>query len=121
MEFRNTKAIYLQIADYLLESILSQKWREGDRLPSVREMAAMLEVNPNTVMRSYSYLQDRDIIYNQRGIGYFVLEGAYERIKEFKKEEFIKNDLQPIFKTIDLLGLNIEDIEKLYINYKKQT
>lgn len=44
-------------------------------------MVAMLEVNPNTVMRSYSYLQDRDIIYNQRGIGYFVMEGAYEKMK----------------------------------------
>ena len=72
MEFGDSNAIYLQIADQLSENILLRKWSPGDRIPSVRELAVSVEVNPNTVMRTFNYLQEKGIIYNKRGIGYFV-------------------------------------------------
>jgi len=58
MNFKNQKAIYMQIADHVIENILAQNINGGDRMQSVREMAESVQVNPNTVMRSYSYLQD---------------------------------------------------------------
>ena len=69
MEFKEKQAIYLQIGEHISETILRKQWEEGEKIPSVREMAMSIEVNPNTVMRTYSYLQDRGIIFNKRGIG----------------------------------------------------
>jgi len=114
MEFRQNQAIYLQIADHISERILSGVWKEGERIPSIREMSEGIEVNPNTVMRSYGYLQDLDIIYNQRGIGYFVAEDAYRKTLEQKKKSFIRRELPRIFRTMDLLHLTCEDLKILY-------
>jgi DNA-binding transcriptional regulator YhcF (GntR family) len=114
MEFRQNQAIYLQIADHISERILSGTWKEGERIPSIREMSEAIEVNPNTAMRSYGYLQDLDIIYNQRGIGYFVAEDAYKKTLEQKKLSFIRRELPRIFRTMDLLHLTCEDLKILY-------
>ena len=111
MEFRQNQPIYLQIADHVNERILSGSWGEGGRIPSIREMSEAIEVNPNTVMRSYNYLQDLGIIHNQRGIGYFVAEGAYHKILELKKRSFIRRELP---RTMDLLNLTCEDLRSLY-------
>ncbi len=114
MEFRKSQTIYMQIADHICENVLSNKLTEGDRLQSVREMASNIQVNPNTVMRTYSYLQEKEIIFNKRGIGYFIALDALQKIKSMKKEEFLKNQLPEIFKMMDLLEITIEDIQKLY-------
>ncbi len=114
MEFRESQAIYLQIADYVCESILQKKWREEDRIPSVRELAVNMEVNPNTVMRTFNYLQEKGIIYNKRGIGYFISEGGYKQTLELKKQTFVREEMPHIIKTMKLLGLTISDIEKLF-------
>ena len=110
MEFRQNQAIYLQIAEHITERILSGTWPEGERIPSIREMSEDIQVNPNTVMRSYAYLQDLGIIYNQRGIGYFVAEDAYRKTLELKKQNFIRRELPRIFRTMDLLHLTCEDL-----------
>ena len=114
MEFRQNQAIYLQIADHISERILSGTWNEGERIPSIREMSEDIMVNPNTVMRSYAYLQDLGIIYNQRGIGYFVGEGAHRKTLELKKRNFIRRELPRIFRTMDLLHLTWEDLRTLH-------
>ena len=114
MEFRERQAIYLQIGDYICENILRKEWEQGDRIPSIRELSVSIEVNPNTVMRTYSYLQDRGIIYNKRGIGYFVAENAYEKTLELKKQSFIKRELPHLFNTMDLLELSLDDLETIY-------
>ena len=120
MEFSKQAAIYLQIGDHVCENILMKKWKEGDKIPSVRDMAATIEVNPNTVMRAYSYLQERGIVYNQRGIGYFVSENAYENTMILKKNDFMDNDLPQLFRKIDLLDLDFTYIVKLYEEYSKK-
>ncbi|MFO7827060.1 MAG: GntR family transcriptional regulator [Bacteroidales bacterium] len=117
MEFNDNKAIYLQITDLFCDEILEKKWSDGDRIPSVREMAVNIEVNPNTVMRTYSYLQEKGIIYNKRGIGYFLTDNAYQTTLKLRKEEFIEQELPNIFKTITLLDIDFNDLEGLYKAY----
>ena len=120
MEFNENQAIYLQIADYFCENILQKKWQEGEKIPSIREIAVQVEVNPNTAMRTFNYLQDRGIIYNKRGIGYFVADDGYEKTLELKKEQFVSEELPQMFRTLELLRMSFKDIEKLYETYLKQ-
>lgn len=119
MEFKDNQAIYLQIADLFFENILSKKWLPGDRIPSVREMAVTVEVNPNTVMRTFTYLQDKGIIYNKRGIGYFVSDDGFEQTKSLKKEDFVTQELPELFKAMDLLNVSMDDIQTYYEAYNK--
>ena len=114
MKFRKQRAIYLQIGDYLCENILTSTYAPADKIPSVRDMAVSVEVNPNTVMRTYTDLQQKGILFNQRGIGFFVADDAVEKILEMKKREFLKADLPDFFKTIRLLNLQYEDLQELY-------
>jgi GntR family transcriptional regulator len=112
MEFNQNKPIYLQIADGILEKILSSELKEGDRILSVRELGAELGVNPNTVMRSYEKLTLDGIIYNQRGIGYFVADGARSAALENSRADFLENELPQILRRMELLGLDPKDYFK---------
>lgn len=117
MEFRDNKAIYLQIAEFICERILLREWAVGDKIPSVRELAVQLEVNPNTVMRTMEFLQQKDIIFTKRGMGYFVAEEAESKVKNFKKEDFLQNDLPPFFRNIQLLEIDFEELKERYNIY----
>lgn len=118
MKFNRHKAIYLQIGDHICEGILEGRWAVDEKLPSVREMAMTVEVNPNTVMRTYSALQDQAIIYNQRGIGFFVAPEARQNILAIKKEVFLKDELPEIFKTLGLLDISFDELQQLYRAYQ---
>jgi DNA-binding transcriptional regulator YhcF (GntR family) len=120
MQFRESQAIYLQIADYVCEKILLKEWKLEERIPAVRELAVQLEVNPNTVMRTYDFLQSQEIIYNQRGIGYFVSPEAIKHAMEYRKTEFSEKDLPKVFHNMYLLGMELEDLKSKFDNYKKQ-
>jgi len=113
MKFIKPKAIYMQIADYLCERILAAELKGGDRIQSVREMAAQVEVNPNTVARTFTYLQEKEIIFNKRGVGYFVADDALQKTKDLKKTAFIKQYLPEVFKLMELLEISFEDLKKL--------
>lgn len=119
MDFKENKAIYLQIADRLCSEILLEQYKEEERVPSVREYAAIVEVNFNTVMRSYDYLQAQGVIYNKRGIGYFVSTGAKQQIHSFQKENFLQKDLITFFRQLDLLQIPLPEIMDLYQTYQK--
>jgi DNA-binding transcriptional regulator YhcF (GntR family) len=114
MEFIENQPIYMQIADNFCENILLEKWKANERIPSVREIAVTMEVNPNTAMRAFVYLQEKDIIYNKRGIGYFVAEEGYQKALELKREEFIQRDLPVLMKTMKLLDISCNEMEALY-------
>ena len=116
MNFKNQKALYMQIADHVIEGILAESLKGGDRMQSVRETAATGEVNPNTVMRSYSYLQDEGLIFNKRGIGYFIADDALKRTQNMKKQSFINNILPDFFRQMDLLGIDFEELQKIYLS-----
>jgi GntR family transcriptional regulator len=120
MEFRETQSIYLQIADFVCEKILLKEWPPGGRIPSVRELAVQLEVNPNTVMRSYEFLQQENVIFNQRGIGFFAAEDAVQQATRYRRDWFIEKDLPQVFRSLFLLGMDPEELKPLYEKFKKQ-
>ena len=113
MKFREKEAIYLQIADLLCERILLKDWTEDQRIPSVRELAVDLEVNPNTVMRAYAYLQDQGIIYNKRGIGYFVSQDGFRITRKVYRTNFIRNDLPQLCRSLKLLNMDFTEFYSL--------
>ncbi|HWZ03747.1 MAG TPA: GntR family transcriptional regulator [Mucilaginibacter sp.] len=119
MEFRDNEAIYLQIAAFVSENILAGKWPAEQKIPSVRDLAVELEVNPNTVMRSYEFLQNQGVIYNKRGLGLFVAPDGYDKIKAYRRERFIEQDLQGIFRNMYLLDIDLKDIAQWYEQFKK--
>ena len=120
MQFRETQSIYLQIADYVCEKILLKEWPPGDRIPSVRELAVQLEVNPNTIMKTYEFLQQEQIIFNQRGIGFFAAQDAVQQAARYRRDWFIEKDLPQVFRSLFLLGMDPEDLKPLYQQFKKQ-
>ncbi|MFL9481239.1 GntR family transcriptional regulator [Chitinophagaceae bacterium LWZ2-11] len=117
MEFNSNRAIYLQIAEIICDKMLTGQFKEEERIPSVREMAVSLEVNPNTVMRTFEFLQSKDIIYNKRGIGYFVSTAGIKKAMDFRKDEFVNQELPNFFKTISLLNIDFEALETMYNTY----
>jgi len=119
MEFRENRAIYLQISDYVFEQILLQNWKINEKIISVRELASRLEVNPNTVARAYDLLQGQGIILNKRGIGFFITADAIEKIKLLKREEFKEKELPQFFRNIYLLEIDFDSLKDAYNNYVK--
>ncbi len=117
----NNKAIYLQIADNICDAILQGEFIEGERLPSVREYAASIEVNANTVMRSYERLASMELIFNKRGIGFFVADDAKHRIDKMRCEEMMHQQLPPIFKVLHLLGVTPDELRDAYKNFIAKT
>ena len=114
MIFSNDKAIYIQIADRLCDEILADKYKDDDRIPSVREHAVLLEVNTNTAVKAYDELARANIIYNKRGLGYFVTPGAKKQILKERKQEFMKERLPELFRQMRLLGIGIEEVCKAW-------
>ena len=120
MNFKENKAIYLQIAERICDMILLGEYQEDERVPSVREYAAIVEVNFNTVMRSFEYLQASGIIFNKRGIGYFVAAGAGEKIHSIRKEFFLQNEINDFFRQIHMLEIPMQEIVEMYNEFSKQ-
>ena len=120
MNFKENKAIYLQIAERICDMILLGDYKEEERVPSVREYAAIVEVNFNTVMRSFEYLQASGIIFNKRGIGYFVATGAGEKIHTIRKEFFLQNEINDFFKQLYMLDIPMQEIVEMYNKFSKQ-
>jgi DNA-binding transcriptional regulator YhcF (GntR family) len=118
MNFKDKEAIYLQIADYVSEHITLGKWLPEEKVPSVRELAVELQVNPNTVMRTYEYLQQHGIIFNKRGLGLFVTVDAVAKIKSIRKERFLQQELPDFFTSIYLLDIELDEVLELYKQFK---
>ena len=119
MIFGSNQSIYLQIADFVCENILNGNWQPGDKITAIRPMAVKLEVNPHTIVRSYSFLQDKNIIFNKRGLGYYVAENAMALTRNYKRTEFLNSTLPKFFKAIDLLNIGFNELKTLYDQYKK--
>jgi DNA-binding transcriptional regulator YhcF (GntR family) len=113
-QFHSDKAIYLQIADRLCDEILQGHYKADDRIPSVREYAVMVEVNTNTAVKAYEQLARAGIIYNKRGLGYFVSAEARLQILQTRRAEFMNETLPEVFRRMKMLGIKMEDVEKAY-------
>ena len=110
MDFNNDKAIYVQIAERLCDEILAGKYKEDERIPSVREYAVLLEVNANTTVKSYDLLATDGIVYNKRGLGYFVSSGAKSQIRKTRKQEFMKERLPELARQMKLLDISVDEV-----------
>lgn len=114
MDFNANQSIYLQIADYICDRIQLKNYKEEEKIPSVRELAVALEVNPNTVMRAYDFLQQQDIIFTKRGMGFFVQTAAASKILNMRKEQFLNEELPELFKKMKLLNIDLSDLNTPY-------
>lgn len=108
MQFDSNRPIYLQILDSICEQILDGKLEPDGRILSVREYGAQLGVNPNTIMRSYERLTNDGIIYNKRGLGYFIAPDARDKVLDIKRKEFMENVFPKIRRQMLLLGIGPE-------------
>ena len=113
MDFKSSKGIFLQIADNLCRQILDGTLKPGARVPSVRDLAAEFEVNRNTVMRTYSNLEEAGIFDNKRGIGFFITDDALRLVRLEEKNDFYNHDLPEFILKVKLLGLNSADLKDL--------
>lgn len=115
MEFENNRrAIYLQIADKIMDDIMAGLHPVEERIPSVREYAAMVEVNANTVMRAYDYLTREEIIFNRRGIGFFVKPGAQNVIAAMRKRMFFETEMPKLFTRLHAIGITPDELSSLF-------
>ncbi len=119
MEFRDNPAIYIQIAEYVCEQILLNKWKLGEKIMSIREMAIAIEISPNTVQRAYDFLQQKNIITNKRGIGYFTEPDATQQIMIFRREQFMQNELPVFLRSLYLLKIDPKEIKTYYDQFIK--
>ncbi|MGO1243877.1 MAG: GntR family transcriptional regulator [Sphingobacterium sp.] len=120
MEFNSNKAIYLQIVEHVCEKIMLNVWILEEKIPSVRELAIHLEVNPNTVMRAYDFLQQKEVIYNKRGIGFFISHEAMKAVKLYKKAIFLEEELPQVLRNIYLLNISLDELKDRYQEFVDQ-
>ncbi|MCK7557773.1 GntR family transcriptional regulator [Chitinophaga sedimenti] len=114
MQFNQSQAIYLQIADYVCDRIQLGQLLPDGKVPSVRELAVTLEVNPNTIMRAYEHLQLQEIIYTRRGMGYFVSPAALTKLADLRREQFLTEELPVFFHKMHLLGIELDQLKSRY-------
>ena len=107
MDYKEKRPILMQIVDNCCDRILSGGWQEGERIPSIRQYAADMEVNPNTMMRSYTYLQDTGVIENRRGVGFSVTQDARRQILSERRKRFKKEQVPMLFREMRLLGITL--------------
>jgi GntR family transcriptional regulator len=120
VNFKPNYSIYLQVADFVCEKVLTGAWQDGDKLPAVKDLAVLTSVNPNTVIKALTWLQDNEILSTQRGVGYFLTQGAASKTLALKRREFIEEDLPDVFASMQLLGVDLDELAVLYQNYRKQ-
>ena len=114
MIYHSDKALFVKIAERLCDDILADRYREGDRVPSVRELAAEYEVNTNTALRAFEVLQRDDILQQQRGVGMQVARGAKRKILNARKKEFLEREMPDFLRRLDLVGLTIDDVSQAW-------
>lgn len=112
MKFKSNQAIYLQISNYICENILNKVWGAGDRIPSIRDLAIELQVNHNTILRTYNHLESCDIIAVKRGLGYSVTEHAINKIMALRRQDFFANELPEFIKSMEVLGIGFDDLKE---------
>lgn len=110
---REAQSIFVQIAEGIKDRILSGEYQADERIPSVRDLAVELEVNPNTAMKAFDLLQREDLIYNKRGMGYFVSPEAKAKVVESRKRQLREVTLPALRHELELLGLSLEDLLRL--------
>lgn len=121
MDFKANKPIYQQIVSLCFSKILTGEWKPEERVVSVRELSALLAVNSRTVLKAYEYLQAEKIIYPERGLGFYLSKDAVKKVMKIQKKDFFDNQLADMFRSMELLGISIEEITEQYYKLKKNS
>ena len=111
-EWNDSQPIYRQLRDRVVALILDGALKEGDPLPSVRNVAAEYRLNPITVLKGYQELVDEELVETRRGRGMFVRPGAHELLLRGERDKFLKDEWPRVQATIKRLGLNAEELLK---------
>lgn len=115
-----SKPIYLQIADRICDDVTAGVLVPEGRIPSVREYAGIMQVNFNTVMRTFEFLSSRGVIFNKRGVGYFISPDAHEKIERLRQQTFFDDELRYFFGRLKTIGISSERLHQLYSKYYKE-
>lgn len=117
MEFNKNKAIYLQIVDLICERILKDQFLPGERIPSIREMAKELSVNPNTIVKAYDSLENMGVLYNKRGMGYFMTPEGKEQALRSQRELLIQIEMPAFMQLVERVGMGAEELVQYYYQF----
>jgi GntR family transcriptional regulator len=109
-EWNDSQPIYRQLRDRVVAMILDGVLKEGDPLPSVRNVAAEYRVNPLTVLKSYQGLVDEELVEKRRGLGMFIKEGARKLLLQGEREKFLTEEWPRVHATVQRLGLTVEEL-----------
>lgn len=109
-EWNDSQPIYRQLRDRVVAMILDGVLKEGDPLPSVRNVAAEYRVNPLTVLKGYQELVDEGLVESRRGLGMFINAGAHQLLLEGERQKFLSEEWPRISATIHRLGLKAEEL-----------
>src|SRR5580693_2202006 len=109
-EWNDSEPIYHQIRDRVVAMILDGVLKEGDPLPSVRNVAAEYRVNPLTVLKGYQQLVDEGLVETKRGRGMFINEGARDVLLQGERQKFVAEQWPRVYETIQRLGLTLEEL-----------
>lgn len=114
MNFKESQPIFVQIAERLSDEILAGTYLPDGRVPGVREYSALLEVNANTAVKSYDLLAQRGVLYNKRGLGYFVAPDARRLILDARRAEFFGSYLPDLLRRMRQLGVTPADVARAW-------
>lgn len=120
MGIKESRPVYLQLADKLMDDVVNGRIAPDERVPSVREFAADNQVNVNTAIRAYDYLTNRDIIYTRRGMGYYACADGAQRVASLRRDEFMRNDMEFFFQQLKSFGMTPEQLSTLYTDFLEQ-
>ena len=120
MRFNNDRPIFLQIADHLVREVVAGRLAPGTRLPSARDLAAALEVNPNTATRALQELADTGIARCERGTGYWVADDGPAKAQAGRRLHFFESELPALFRTMEELAIAFGEIEQRWQIHQSQ-
>jgi GntR family transcriptional regulator len=109
-EWNDKQPIYRQLRDRVVEMILDGVLKEGDPLPSVRNVAAEYRVNPLTVLKGYQQLVDEQLVESKRGLGMFINAGARNLLLQAEREKFLAEEWPQVQATMERLGFAAEEL-----------
>jgi len=109
-EWSDNQPIYRQLRDQVVAMILEGVLKEGDPLPSVRNVAAEYRVNPLTVLKGYQELVDQELVEKRRGLGMFVKAGARDLLLRGERQKFLEEEWPRVYATMQRLGLKPEEL-----------
>lgn len=117
-EFNNNSPIYRQIARSACGRILSGEWRDGEKIPSVRELSIEMAVNTRTVLKAMEFLQDKGIIYPKRGMGFYAADDARKQVYSLRREEFFAEIVPTLAKRMSELDITPAELVAYLNDYK---